>query len=230
VTGAALAGVLAVGALAGLDLVSVPQMMLARPLVAGFLGGAVCGRPLAGLATGALLELFAFETLPIGAARYPDWGPAAAAAGALAALRGGTWDPAWMSGVTVVALMAAWVGGLTMHLVRRLNGAQLRRREAELRAGDPRALRALQLGGVARDVVRAAALTGFTLVVGGQVARQVARGWHAPRAVADVALVGTALGVALWSAYRLYGRGALRRWLAAGAVVGVGLVAGLLTW
>ncbi len=227
---AELAGVLAVGTVAGLDLVSVPQMMLARPLVAGLLGGAVAGRPLTGLATGALLELFAFETLPIGAARYPDWGPAAAAAGALAAQRGGAWDPAWMAGVTVVALVAAWLGGLTMHLVRRLNGAQLRRREAELVAGDPRALRALQAGGVARDVVRAAVLTAFTFVVGGQVAREVAAGWHAPRAVADLAVVGTALGVALWSAYRLYGRSAARRWLATGAVVGVGLVAGLLAW
>lgn len=229
-TAATLLGVLGVGTLAGLDLVSVPQMMLARPLVAGFLGGAVAGRPLAGLAAGALLELFAFETLPIGAARYPDWGPAAAAAGALAAEHGGAWDPAWMAGVTVVALVAAWLGGLTMHLVRRLNGAQLRRREAQLMAGDARALRALQAGGVARDVVRAAALTVFTFLVGGQVARQVERGWHAPRAVADVALVGTAVGVALWSAYRLYGRGAPRRWLAAGTVAGVAVVLGLLAW
>jgi mannose/fructose/N-acetylgalactosamine-specific phosphotransferase system component IIC len=230
VSAGTLLGVLAVGTLAGLDLVSVPQIMLARPLVAGFLGGAVAGRPLAGLATGALLELFAFETLPIGAARYPDWGPAAAAAGALAALRGGSWDPAWMAGVTVVALVAAWLGGITMHLVRRLNGAQLRRREAQLMAGDPRALRALQAGGVARDLVRAAALTAFTFVAGGQVARQVALGWHAPRAVADLALVGTALGVATWSAYRLFGRGVPRRLLTVGAVAGIAVVAGLVAW
>jgi len=227
---ATLLGVLAVGTVAGLDLVSVPQMMLARPLVAGFLGGAVAGRPLAGLGVGALLELFAFETLPIGAARYPDWGPAAAAAGALGARHGAAWDPVWLAGVTVVALVAAWLGGLTMHVVRRLNGAQLRRREADLVAGDPRALRALQAGGVLRDAVRAAVLTAFTYFAGGQVARQVRIAWHAPRALADVAVVGTALGVALWSAFRLYGRGAPRRWLAAGAVAGVAVVAGLLAW
>ncbi|HVO35584.1 MAG TPA: PTS sugar transporter subunit IIC, partial [Gemmatimonadales bacterium] len=138
---------LAIGAVVGLDLVSVPQAMLSRPLVAGFLGGAVAGRPGAGLTMGALLELFAFETLPIGAARYPDWGPAACAAGALAALRGG-WDGTWMVGVMVVALVAAWLGGLTMHLARRLNAVQVRRREAALDAGDPHALMALQLGGV----------------------------------------------------------------------------------
>jgi mannose/fructose/N-acetylgalactosamine-specific phosphotransferase system component IIC len=230
VSGAAVLGVLGVGMVVGLDLVSVPQMMLARPLVAGFLGGAVLGRPLAGLAIGAVLELFAFETLPVGAARYPDWGPASVAAGARVAGHGAAWDPVWMVGTMVVALVAAWFGGLSMHLVRRLNGAQLRRREPALEAGDPRALRALQAGGIARDAVRALALTGFTLLVGERVAHQVELGWRAPRALADVAVVGTALGVAAWSAYRLYGRGPARRWLATGAVMGVALVAGLLAW
>ena len=225
-----IAGVVGVGALAGLDFVSVPQAMLGRPLVAGFLGGAVVGRPLPGLATGAVLELFAFETLPVGASRYPDWGPAAAAAGALAALRGGGWDPAWMVGIMVVTLLAAWLGGFGMHAVRRLNAVQLARRSRAVDAGDPRALVALQLGGIACDVVRAAALTGFTLAVGERVARQVELGWRAPRLVADVAVVGTALGVAAWSAYRLYGRGAPRRWLATGAVAGAAVVAGVLAW
>ncbi len=229
-TPAAVAGVLGVGALAGLDLVSVPQVMLGRPLVAGFLGGAVVGRPMTGLATGAVLELFAFETLPVGASRYPDWGPAAAAAGALAAVRGGRWDPAWMVGIMVVALLAAWLGGLSLLVLRRLNAAQLRRRAAAVESGDVRALVALQVGGIVRDLVRAAVLTGFTLAVGERVARHVELGWRAPRAVADVAVVGTALGVAVWSAYRLFGQGSPRRWFATGAVAGVAVVAGLLAW
>jgi mannose/fructose/N-acetylgalactosamine-specific phosphotransferase system component IIC len=230
VTPGTIAGVVGVGALAGLDFVSVPQAMLGRPLVAGFLGGAVVGRPLPGLATGAVLELFAFETLPVGASRYPDWGPAAAAAGALAALRGGGWNPAWMVGIMVVTLVAAWLGGFGMQAVRRLNATQLVRRSGAVEAGDPRALAALQLGGIVCDVVRAAALTGFTLAVGERVARQVELGWRAPLVVADVAVVGTALGVAAWSAYRLYGQGAPRRWLATGAVAGTAVVAGLLAW
>jgi len=230
VTGATVAAVLVVGAVAGLDLVSVPQMMIGRPLVAGFLGGLVAGSPLAGLATGAVLELFAFETLPVGAARYPDWGPASAASGALAAQRGGVWDPAWMAGIMVVALVTAWLGGFGMTVVRRLNAAQLRRRQPALERGDQHALAALQIGGIARDLVRAGVATGLTLWVGERVARHVELGWRAPRAVADVAVVGTALGVAVWSAWRLYGQGAPRRWLAAGAVVGVALVAGLLAW
>jgi PTS system mannose-specific IIC component len=202
--------------------------MLSRPLVAGFLGGVVGGRPLAGLAMGALLELFAFETLPIGAARYPDWGPAATAAGALAALRGG-WDGTWMVGVMVVALVAAWLGGLTMHLARRLNAVQVRRHEADLEAGNPRALVAIQLGGMARDAVRAAALTAFTFLVGERVARAVEAGWRAPRPLADIAVIGTALGVASWSAWRLYGQRPTRGWLAAGATAGIAVL-GYLAW
>jgi len=230
VTPGVIAGVVGVGALAGLDLVSVPQAMFGRPLVAGFLGGAVVGRPLPGLATGAVLELFAFETLPVGASRYPDWGPAAAAAGALAAMRGGRWNPAWMVGIMVVALLAAWVGGLSLLLLRRLNAAQLRRRAQALDGGDARALMALQAGGIARDLVRAAVLTGYTLVIGEPVARHVELGWRLPLPVADVAVVGTALGVALLSAYRLFGQGAPRRWFATGAMFGVAVVAGLLAW
>ena len=65
--------VVALGTLVGLDLASVPQAMIARPLVSGFIGGLVVGNPLPGLALGALCELFALETLPVGAARYPDW-------------------------------------------------------------------------------------------------------------------------------------------------------------
>jgi hypothetical protein len=134
-----------------------------------------------------------------------------------------------MGGVTVVALVAAWLGGLTMHLGRRLTGALIRRREAALEAGDPAALVAIQLGGMARDAVRAAALTAFTLVIGERVARAVEAGWRAPRPLADVAVVGTALGVAVWSAWRLYGQGA-RRWLATGAVAGVAGLLGYLAW
>ena len=228
-TAANVVAVVGVGTLAGLDLVSLPQAMLSRPLVAGFLGGVAGGRPLAGLAIGALLELFAFETLPVGAARYPDWGPAAAA-GALAALRGGAWDSAWMVGVMVVALLAAWLGGLTMHLARRLNGAQLRRRQRALDAGDPRALVAVQWGGLARDALRAAALTGLTFAVGARVAHAVEIGWRAPRPLADIAVVGTALGVAVWSAVRLFGLGAPRRWLGVGALAGLAVLAVAMRW
>jgi len=45
----------------GLDLVSVPQAMLSRPLVAGTVAGWLAGDLEAGLAVGVLLELFALD-------------------------------------------------------------------------------------------------------------------------------------------------------------------------
>ena len=38
------------------------------------------GDPGSGLTAGIILELFALEVLPVGAVRYPDYGPASVAA------------------------------------------------------------------------------------------------------------------------------------------------------
>src|SRR5207237_9886941 len=67
---------LAWGTLVGLDLVSVPQMMIARPLVAGPIAGAMLGDVWTGLSLGVLFELFQYEVMPVGAVRYPEYGPA----------------------------------------------------------------------------------------------------------------------------------------------------------
>ena len=64
------------GAVLGLDVVSFPQAMISRPLAAATFAGALVGRPGHGLIAGAMLELFALETLPFGASRYPEWGSA----------------------------------------------------------------------------------------------------------------------------------------------------------
>jgi PTS system mannose-specific IIC component len=64
------------GTLVALDLVSVPQAMIARPIVAGAVAGWMCGDLDAGLRVGLLFELFALDVLPVGAVRYPDYGPA----------------------------------------------------------------------------------------------------------------------------------------------------------
>jgi hypothetical protein len=61
------------------------------------------------------------------------------------------------------------------------------------------------------------------------VARAVEAAWRAPRALADVAVIGTALGVAVWSAWRLYGQRPYRGWLTAGAVSAVAVL-GYLAW
>ncbi|HXE59015.1 MAG TPA: PTS sugar transporter subunit IIC, partial [Gemmatimonadales bacterium] len=104
------------GTAVGLDLVSVPQVMLSRPLVAGTVAGCIVGDVEAGLRVGAVLELFALDVLPIGAVRYPDYGPATVAAVAAA---GGA--PGWQLGLGVavaVGLATAALGGWGMQVVR----------------------------------------------------------------------------------------------------------------
>ena len=70
------------GGVLGLDTVSFPQAMLSRPIVGATLAGALLGDAGAGLLVGATLELFAVDTLPFGASRYPEWGSAAVIGGA----------------------------------------------------------------------------------------------------------------------------------------------------
>src|SRR2546428_6674650 len=65
------------GTLVGLDLVSVPQMMIARPIVAGPVGPAILGGLATGLELGVLFVLFPFGVLATGAARPPLDRPAA---------------------------------------------------------------------------------------------------------------------------------------------------------
>src|SRR5688500_18261909 len=98
----ALLPVTLLGAVLGLDTVSFPQAMLARPLVAATLGGTLMGDPVSGLLAGAALELIAVETLPFGASRYPEWGSASVVGGALFASH-----PAHPSGAMTLAIVAA---------------------------------------------------------------------------------------------------------------------------
>jgi PTS system mannose-specific IIC component len=218
-------GVTAVGVVVGVDLVSVPQAMTARPLVAGFVGGWIAGSPVYGLLIGAVLELFALETLPVGASRYPDWGPPSVAAGALFQPGPGGAFPhpfwPWLLSLVLVSALVAWFGGWALDAVHRANGAAISRRAAALEAGDPRALILLQAWGFVRDAGRAAALTLVALLPGGFVARVVAEQWRAPTALAEDVALAVAVGVAAAAAWRLFGRGKTARWLLAGVSAGL---------
>ena len=67
------------GTLSGMDLVTFPQGLFSRPLIACAGAGVILGDVSAGLVAGVLLELFALDVLPVGASRLER--PAKAVAG-----------------------------------------------------------------------------------------------------------------------------------------------------
>ncbi len=208
------------GTLVGVDLASFPQVMIARPLVAGTVAGALLGDPAAGLAVGAVLELFALEVMPVGAARYPDYGPAAVGGVALAA---GTEGLHGVGLAVAVGMLVAFVGDFTIHVMRWFNTESLRRRAARLERGDSAAIAVIQRHGLARDAVRSFALTGFGLLVA-WAARSSPPLGQGGALVLDAVVIGAALASAASGALHLSGRGPALRWLALGLAGGVAVI------
>jgi len=126
---------LAWGTLVGLDLVSVPQIMIARPIVAGPIAGALLGDVRTGLEVGVLFELFQYDVLPMGATRYPEYGPATVAAVSAAHAAAGA--PGIGLGA-LVGLVTGMLGGASLHVLRRLNAGAVRVAAGALRGGGAR--------------------------------------------------------------------------------------------
>src|SRR5947209_2601538 len=122
------------GGVLGLDVVSFPQAMISRPLVAATLAGGLIGQPASGLLLGAALELIALETLPFGASRYPEWGSASVVGGALFASSPSP-GPGAMTLALLAALATAWVGGWTMIKLRQRNAKWAKKSQSALDAG-----------------------------------------------------------------------------------------------
>ena len=146
------------GGVLGLDVVSFPQAMVSRPLVAATLAGVLVGQPASGLLIGAALELVALETLPFGASRYPEWGSAAVVGGAIYAANPAPSAGAMSLGV-LSALATTWVGGWTMVKLRQWNALWAARKREALEAGARGAVISLQLGGMTADLARGILLT-----------------------------------------------------------------------
>jgi mannose PTS system EIIC component len=210
-----IAALLGWGTLVGLDLVSVAQSMIARPLVAGGVAGLLVGDVGAGLRVGALIELFALDVLPVGAARYPDYGPPTVGATALAA--GGPWELT-LGLAGTLALIGAVLGGWSLQFLRRSNAAAVQRATAALAAGESRAIRRLQYGGLARDALRSALLTAVVLV--GATGAALIPLDRPTAAALTIVVVGIGLAAALGGAVRGAGRGRRRAWLLAGLAAG----------
>jgi PTS system mannose-specific IIC component len=181
--------------------------------VAGWLTGDID----AGLRVGVLFELFALDVLPVGAVRYPDYGPATIAATALAA--GSPWQFTLGLSATL-GLVLAVIGGFTLQLVRRANARAIQHRSAALAAGESGAIRRLQYGSLLRDALRGAGLTVLGLVGAWALAQYAGRDRSMELGLTLVA-VGCGLSAVIGGALRGAGRGPRLRWLGAGALVGL---------
>lgn len=161
-----LAGLVILATVAGLDLVSVLQGMVSRPLVVATAAGLIVGDVEAGLRVGAVLELFALDVIPVGAARYPDFGAATVSAVMVAA--GSPWAVT-LGAAVGLGLLFAIAGGTTIPPTRRLNARSIRARAAALGEGDARAVERVHWRCLGHDLVRSLGL-GIAAVAGGWVA------------------------------------------------------------
>jgi len=211
------------GTLVGVDLVSLPQMMIARPLVAGTVAGAILGDIPTGLKLGVVFELLQYDILPVGAVRYPEYGPATVAAVATAHASSGVLG---LGLGALVGLVTGLLGGVTINILRRVNSRIVHAAASELEAGDPRALVRVHVGGLLRDGLRAAVVTVVGLVLA-WLARPLLGGVLSVRGAVllAVAVVATALAAGAAGTLRLVGRGPTLAWFAAG--LGGGIVATL---
>jgi len=209
------------GTFVGVDLVSVPQMMIARPLVAGTVAGAILGDVETGLKLGVVFELLQYDILPVGAVRYPEYGPATIAAVATAHASTGVLG---LGLGAVVGLVTGLIGGISLHVLRRVNSRVVHAATATLESGDPRALMRLHVGALLRDALRAALVTTIGLALA-WIARPLLGGVLSPRdaTLIAVAAVAAALAAGAAGTLRLVGRGPNLAWFAAG--LGGGIVA-----
>lgn len=189
------------GGLVGLDVVSFPQAMISRPIVAATLGGAVLGSPVEGLMMGAVLELLALETLPVGAAWYPEWASASVVGGALFAA-GGVPPAGSLALAMLGAVVTAWAGGWTMQWVRRLNGHWARRNLAAIDAGNASTVLTLQLRGLAADFLRGAVLAGVAVALLSPAMTAMLEYWSLSVGASIAVAVGIATAVAASAAWK----------------------------
>jgi len=209
------------GTLAGVDQASWPQGLLSRPLVAGGVAGLLLGDPVAGVVVGAVLELFALDVLPIGATRYPDFGPATV--GGVVVAAGGP-PGSWLGLAVGLGLVMALASRPLMEWQRRANAGAARAAAARLAEGDPALVGRLQASGLARDAARSLALAaaglGLALVIR-------SRGAPPDSLAQPLALVAVAggLAAAVRGAVRAGGQGGRLAWVAAGVAGGLALAA-----
>jgi len=213
------------GGLLGLDVVSFPQAMISRPLVAATLAGTLIGHSLSGLLVGAALELVALDTLPFGASRYPEWGSAAVVGGAIFATHPS--HPAGAMEMSIVASLAtAWIGGWTMVKLRERNAYWAARRRDALDAGARGAVIELQLLCMSADLLRGGLLAALSYAVFAPLTSLILGAWSSDARISRAVLVTVAASVPASPAWKVFHGVSGARWFFLGGLaIGLALMA-----
>ena len=191
------------GGVLGLDTVSFPQAMLSRPIVGATIAGAYMGDATAGLLAGATLELFAVDTLPFGASRYPEWGSAGVIGGTFFA-RTADFEAGRLTTSVLAALVVAWVGGWSMVQVRKLNARWARARHEAVASGARSTVIGLQVSGLIADLVRGIILTAIGLAALHPLQLMALQSWGTGAPLSRAMVAGAAGAVSLGAAYKLF--------------------------
>lgn len=187
--------------LLALDTTAAFQLMLSQPLIAASIAGLIVGDLALGAAVGSVLQLVWLGALPVGAAPFPDTGPASVTGvGVAHMLAGAGVTPAWsLAAGVMVALVAGEAGRFAVGALRRFNARlaeHARARAAQADAGGVRT--AVALGLVTRyalGAVFSAAFLGAALAILRGLLPRAATGafptilWAAPLGAAAVAAV-----------------------------------------
>lgn len=212
------------GGVLGLDTVSFPQAMLSRPIVGATIAGAFMGDAMSGLLIGATLELFAVDTLPFGASRYPEWGSASVIGGAFFA-KAMSFEAGQLTTSVLAALAVAWVGGWSMVQVRKLNAWWARGRHDAVASGSRQTVIGLQVAGLVADLFRGILLTVIGLVALHPLQLAALQSWGTGAPLSRAMVAGAAGAVSLGAAYKLFHAVSGFRWeFLLGLVGGLGLV------
>jgi mannose/fructose/N-acetylgalactosamine-specific phosphotransferase system component IIC len=191
------------GALLGLDVVTFPQAMISRPIVAATAAGAFIGNAMEGMMIGAVLELIALGMLPFGASKYPEWGSASVVGGAVYASQAGD-PPGALAASVLAALLTAVVSGWSMVKLRRLNASRAARERAALDAGSSSAVVGLQLFGLTADLIRGGAVTLAAMLVFLPLIRAISVIWNSDPVLSRALVVTVATAVAAGSIWKIF--------------------------
>ena len=196
------------------DSTSFGQFMVSRPIVAASLAGWIVGDPVSGATLGVVLEAFHLNVLPVGAARYPEAGPAAVVAGAAYGTAGPS--PGAMLIAISFALGWEWVAGKSVQRLRHANV-----HVAGAPAEDAAALQRRHLGATGLDFLRGVVLfvVGYALLT--VVLMALAPRWGLDDRITALLTGGILVGL-LAGSFRLMG--GRTTWFVVGLAGGVAIL------